>query len=136
MPITEVDMSDLLGSMLASGKTGRKRETHPVHPEAQSMELRDRYMRAQVKADLKPGDLCREKAGIGMLVHAPILILWRWLDMKDRQDRLIVKDWIENHHTNRIDCMVAFLSDDGRDMVIMPHELGRLKRLESTTTTT
>jgi hypothetical protein len=126
----ELDMSDILGRMKAgTGKAGRERKAHPLHPDAQGMELQDRYNRAQVKADLKPGDLCREKAGMGVLAHSPVMVLWRWLDTDDQQDSWIVKDWVENHHTNRIDCLVGYLSDDGRDMVIMPHESWRLERL-------
>jgi hypothetical protein len=101
----------------------KPRERHPIMPLAQAMELRDRYDRAQIKHDLKPGMLCKEKAGLAYFSDAPVLILWRMLDTAEWLDRQIIRDYVRENAISRCDCIVARLSDDSTHINFVPHTL-------------
>jgi hypothetical protein len=100
---------------------------HRIHPVAQSMELQDRYKRAFAPCLVKPGDLCREKRGMVTFNNGPTLILWRWLDPEDYQDRLVIEDYIKSKISNRVDCMIGFIDEDAGHLVILPGESWRLE---------
>lgn len=99
---------------------------HPIHPVAQAMELTDRFRRATNAAPLAPGMLCREKRGMGVLRRNPVVMLWRWLDPADVVDREMLKAYMIKHVSNRADCVIGFLDQDG-ELVIHVGESWRMQ---------
>lgn len=118
-------------------------QRHPIDRRAQALELRNRWDRAFglrvghppppfEPYGLVPGSLCLEKEGLGRFDHAPLLVVWRPMDPKDWQDRLIVRHWIETMGTvDRIDVFVGMLDDDDAHTVsVAPHALHLLRAYE------
>lgn len=97
------------------------RSKHPLDPRAQAMELVDRYKRAHVKYELKPGDLCVEKTGMGIFDDSPVLIFWRVLDPAVWCDRKIMKDFIKKEWCNGVNCLIGRLDDDANRVYFVPH---------------
>lgn len=130
-----MNASDL--SAILHGGGGRDEEAmkHPMDPVAQAMELRDRYKRYKRKRDsrLKPGALCREQRGMTTNRLNPLLMMfWRWLDIKDPQDRMLIEDGINDRMINRIDCMTGYISERG-NLILVPTESWRLEVVEDET---
>ena len=95
---------------------------------AQAMELRRRFAAAQVKHDLKPGDLCREKAGLESFMPPRLVLFWRWLDTRSYFDRCAIADFVKGHMTANADCIAAFLGDKGQ-ILFDPIDSQRLEPL-------
>lgn len=99
---------------------------------AQRMELRSRWEAFNRRDDLKPGDLVMEKPGMGFLkpehTSTHVFMLWRLLDMGDPIDRMICRDWVENHVVDTLDCLVVHISDGGHSLYWQPHSLAQLMR--------
>lgn len=91
--------------------------------EAQAMELRLRFDAFRTQHDLKPGDLVREKHGIGFLKdnlsENAVLMLWRFLDENDAQDWEKIQHFHRTLSFERVDCIVIFVDDDGDTRWIM-----------------
>lgn len=113
-------MSDDLRVMMVQPRQAKSRK-HPLDPMAQAMELTDRYKRARLKHDLKPGDLCVEKAGLQFFDDGPVLILWRVLDPDDWCDQQIMKDYIRKEWSNGVNCIIGRLDDDAHRVFFVPH---------------
>ncbi len=107
--------------------------SHPVHPLAQAMELADRMKRLVWVNTFEPGQLCKEKAGLSIFNDSPILVYCRPLSMNDFQDREIVRDYIQKHIINRIDCIVGRLHDDSQCVMFLPHWTALLEPYEPPT---
>lgn len=101
-------------------------QMHPIEPQAQATELRDRFRRATTAAALVPGMLCREKLGMTVLKSPGLIMFWRWLDPSYAQDALIIADSVHKKYVNRTDCMVGFL-DHGGGLVVLNFESWRLE---------
>ena len=113
----------------------RNREDNAPTPrpviEAQRMELLSRFDAYAQPSLLKVRDLVREKRGLGMFKKDSranvVMIVWRLLDPSDHQDRLLVKKWIKRLNIMRLDCVVAYVDDDGVALTFMLHELAQLE---------
>ena len=120
-------------TLLASSVKGRedKPTIRPVLM-AQEMELLDRYRRFHCNPHiLAPGDRVREQAGIGLMKPEyrknHLLIIWRLLDMGNSFDAKIALDFAGRYHTDRLDCLVAFLTDSGASLQFEPRALAQLE---------
>lgn len=111
-------------------------EPEPIFPvlEAQAMELSLRWQEAHKPSDLKPGDLCREKRGLGS-TRPPyrtkrLLIVWRLLNLDNWIDQQHIEGLLKQSSagTDRPDCLVGILTDDGSAVGIVPHQLSQLQR--------
>lgn len=100
------------------------------HVDAQHMELAARWDAYNEPHDLKPGDFVVEKRGVGMKKPSSVILMmvWRLLDMNDPNDKLLAEQRISEYPVNRLDCIVAWLTDDSSTLVFEPHELARLQR--------
>lgn len=90
------------------------------HPEAQRMELRDRWLRAQERYDFMPGDLVQQKRGLGVVrdQERHQLIFWRWLDCERYLDRTMVHIARDRAvATPDMDCFCAMLDDAGSTLL-------------------
>jgi hypothetical protein len=99
---------------------------HPIDERAQAMELRDRYRRASVSAQLEPGMLCREKRGMGFLKRSPLVMFWRWLDPANEQDAAIIDHNVRERTMHQVDCYIGFIDGDG-DLCFTAGESWRLE---------
>ena len=108
---------------------------HSIVPEAQAMELLDRWRRGTEVSTLVPGDLAVEKAGIGYLPKDSLVIIWRLLDMNHAQDKAIIQDWHRTRVSERVDCMIGAITTDppGRTIVFQPHTLAHLEKWTGST---
>jgi len=103
-------------------------------PAAQAMELRSRWEAARQTSDLKPGDLCVDKPGLGSLRKeyrgSVIYIVWRMLDPDDWLDREIVLRHVGRGTAgiDRPDCLIGDVSDGDGVVAIRPHQLSQLER--------
>lgn len=101
---------------------------------AQQIGLRERWDRYNTRPDFKPGDLVREKPGLGCIKAKfkpdTAMMLWRILDMNDPHDAEIIKDAIRQFRVNRVNCLVAFLDDNGGETIFIPHELAQLEKAD------
>jgi hypothetical protein len=98
-----------------------------MHPVAQAAELRDRWERAQVPHGIKPGDLVKQKRGTAQIGGDPVLIFWRRLIPHHFIDSAIINAFVAMTFTNRVDCIVAKLSDSGSTLVFLPAEIALLE---------
>ncbi len=111
-----------------------QRKPGPV-PLAKAMELRLRHRLAHEPSDIKPGDIVREKHGLGATKQEyraeQVMIVWRLLDPRDWLDRQLVEKWIERNiaGVDRPDCIVAELGNGGEYVSLHPHQLSMLERL-------
>lgn len=124
-----MNASDLAGLLRGGGEEALQ---HPMDPMAQAMELRDRWGRYNQNHDprLRPGALCREQRGMSTNRLNPLLLMfWRWLDITDPQDRMLIKDCINDRMVDRLDCMIAYISERG-NLIIAPGESWRLEVVE------
>ena len=112
-----------LMAFLASRQGGTAGDTaHPIDPLAQAMELRARYRAVYGSHDGITGILVKEKRGVPRYNHDPVMILWRDLDMDDEQDYDLAIRFARRHEAlERLDCVVAYLSDCGKTLVAAPH---------------
>jgi hypothetical protein len=102
---------------------------HPIDPLAQGMELLRRWQSVYVSLYEQPtepplGRLFVEKEGLCTLTPAPVLIVWRWLDINDYQDRRVIGDAIESARTapgERFNCMVGMLTQKAQTVQFQPH---------------
>lgn len=103
-------------------------------PEAQLMELRDRWQRFNEPVTLKPGDACREKRGMGIIRFEVrdrlVMMLWRMLDQTNQQDQQLVKNWVKKVSVSQVDCVVAYVTDEGTTLVFELRELAQLEPWE------
>lgn len=100
--------------------------------EAQAMELQARFAAYQVKHSFAPGDLVREKPGLGKLKAESRdniqLIYWRDLAWGDPFDREIIRDAIANAVcVTAVNCIVAFRHDDGVGIAFLTHDKSQLE---------
>ena len=104
-------------------------QDHPIHREAQAMELRSRfkYVYAQPPYPIQPGDLCVEKEGVHRYSNAPVFVFIRMLDPINPQDASIAERFLQHHPSERLDCMVGYLSDTGATVILEPHVLRFLR---------
>lgn len=116
--------ADLIGRM--SEGTDDESKVHPIDPMAQAMELRDRFRRGHLVTLFQPGMLCREKRGLGILKHDPLVMFWRWLDPTDAQDAAMIDDAARKRDQDKVDCLIGFIDADS-DMNIFVHESWRLE---------
>lgn len=99
-------------------------------PAAQAMELRERWRLYNKQQILEPGQFVKEKQGLGHFASDVVLMLWRMLDISDSLDRIMASQWMERIQHNRLDCVVAYVSDDGAGIMFEPHELAQLELAE------
>jgi hypothetical protein len=112
--------------------THQPSEARPVLG-AQAMELRSRFALAQdfVSVDPVPGDLVQEKRGLGVKImpyrKIELMIVWRYLDLTDWTDRLLVRKWMKEVGGDKYDCLTAEMTDDGTSLVFRPNQLSHLE---------
>lgn len=90
------------------------------HPMAQRMELRDRFARAQVKHTIQPGDIVRQKPGLGIVKEPDTtqLIFWAWYDPNDPMHVACLAVQLERAHAQPdFDCFIATLMDNGQSLL-------------------
>lgn len=103
-------------------------------PEAQAMELRLRWESWCQPSDLVPGDLVVEKRGLGSTKpqhrRERIMIVWRVLDAENWQDQAMIERHFEHNlaGSDRFDCIVGELQENGAVVSLRPHELRQLER--------
>ena len=97
-------------------------------PLAQAMDLTLAWQRTREPATLRPGDLAQERENLGFFPDAPVLIIWRLLDLEATEDRLIIEDaYRSNNFTlSHIDCLIARKVEGGQ-IVLVPHSLEMLE---------
>ena len=108
-----MDLASLLS--LASGDYGEVKSAPRPHPTAQRMELRDRWKRAQETTAFAPGDLVRQKPGLGILKDpdACQTIYWGAFDIANPVHRLCLEDQLRRGTVLPVfDCFIAVLMDD------------------------
>lgn len=113
-----MDLASLLS--LAPGAAGEVESTPRPHPTAQRMELRDRWKRAQDTTTFAPGDLVRQKPGLGILKDpdACQAIYWSTFDIANPVHRLCLEDQLRRASTlPAFDCFIAILTDDARTLL-------------------
>lgn len=107
------EVTEILAGKFGSAEKEGVDRLIPPHPLAQAMELRQRFAAAQVKHDLKPGDLCREKTGLGVFDPPRLAMFWRWLDTRSYFDRCAIAEFVKEHMAASADCIIAFIADEG-----------------------
>lgn len=111
---------------MTSLRDKKDRPSRPI-PEAQADELRLRWQASQAASDLKPGDLVKEKRGLGYLRRVKeggpdALILWRMLDEENIQDFILIEDFLQEMGAFApLDCIIGFITDGGNAVKLMPH---------------
>lgn len=104
--------------------------------EAQRMELLSRWQSYNEPQNLKPGDLVVEKDGLGRKKPSSrgtiLMMVWRMLDPHSPYDAALIEQWLAEYPSNRLDCLVAWLTDDAVAVIFEPHELAQLRRWEPT----
>lgn len=121
-------------SLMALMRDMDEEQKVPSRPvlEAQEMELKARFALYNEKNKLQIGDLVEEKQGCGVVRKESqdtiAFMLWRWLDSDDWQDRAIMEDHIHRHHVSRLDCVVAYVTDDGFGLQFLPHDSNALRK--------
>lgn len=122
-----------LSEMMRQASEETEQPTRP-QVDAQRMELEARWLSYHRHEDIKPGTLVVEKDGIGVfkpnLRRNTILMLWRYLDPEDPIDAIIIKDWVSEHRINRLDCILAYITDDGSTLDWIPHEAAQLRAVD------
>jgi hypothetical protein len=54
------------------------------------------------------------------------------LDPADPIDLALMRDWAERHMVNVVDCLVAYVTDDGFTLTFLPHDRKSLRRIAET----
>lgn len=113
----------LLQSVIDNPMKDKASDQRPPMAEqaARLLDLRARY---DAKVPLAEGSLVRLKDGLGVIKDAsrPLLMMmyWRALDPRHFQDRRIIKSYTRKIGVDRLDCLIAYVCDDGHCLVKMP----------------
>lgn len=102
------------------------------HVDAQLMELHARVESMCADHDLKPGDIVVEKEGLGMFQdhcrqNMPMMIVRR-LDMSRDYDRQLAMRQAFEDKLDVLDCVVAWVDDDGSRLLFQCHCMGMLRK--------
>ena len=99
----------------------------PASDLAAAMELSAAWKVAQQPRTVRPGELCQERETLGAFTDcAPVMMLWRMLDLTDWYDRMIIEDTLKTRYGHRFDCLVARKLSDG-SIHTFTHETWRLE---------
>lgn len=95
--------------------------------EAQAMELRTRMTPYLANTCVfNPGDMVRSTHGLQMIEGEPDLAMM-FVRYLDDSDKAFVAALQETTAMPNVNCIVAFLSDTGRTVVMLPYESRRLE---------
>lgn len=110
---------------------GEEEERKPAQPViAQVCDLQAAYASLVTFSPLQPGDLARERDGMGFIsANPPVLIIMRLLDMTQQYDRELAVMFSSKIPLVTPDCIVAVKDSDG-DLRTFPHERWRLEKYE------
>lgn len=92
--------------------------------------LRDRLARYVAPSDLRPGDVCRPKAGLMSFEKFTVFILVRMLNPDDWFDRAIIQNHVERVFANRVDCIVAACRGEKEQTAFLPYDSKTLERFD------
>jgi hypothetical protein len=107
-------------------------EPGPTPPPAFSIEaqielLTSGFERYSLPSTLKPGMLCREKAGLGLYNGKRLFLYIRPLDKDNHVDTMIIEGMIGARiATNAIDCVVMIVEVDG-SLKFLVHDTSALE---------
>lgn len=107
-----------LASLFSAAYSNERQPARP-HPTAQRMELRDRWKRAQETTAFAPGDLVRQKPGLGILKDPDTCqaIYWGAFDIANPAHRLCLEDQLQRGTVLPVfDCFIAVVADDTRTL--------------------
>jgi hypothetical protein len=121
-----IDLEKMVAEAVADKKDDRPAR-HPLASLAQAMELEARFKAACEEHTFAPGDLVRSKPGLGFLKTESVMMYWRALDLSDPTDFYMAKRFIKRTMVNRIDCVVAYLAEDGGTVLHVPAESALLE---------
>ena len=82
-------------------------------PEAQVANLRAAWEHYTSPKSFTPGQLVKERKGLGVLKSEPVLIFVRKLDLSVPEDEGIAASSHSNLRWNKVDCIIAFCGTSG-----------------------
>ena len=88
-------------------------EPAPMMPEARAENLRAAWEHYTSPKSFTPGQLVRERKGLGVLKSEPVMIFVRKLDLSVPEDEGIAASSHSNLRWNKVDCIIAFCGTEG-----------------------
>lgn len=92
---------------MVSAHEANEKHVHPLSAEAQIENLRSAWAHYTAPKSFKPGDLCRDRDGLGTFNDDPVLLFARMLNPANEQDRVMIDDATRSQRWNKVDCIVA-----------------------------
>lgn len=96
-------------------------------PEAQMMELTRRLASYAEMHEFEPGQFVQQKEGLASIDNDIVLCFTRYLDPDNPGDLAIMTSFFDRTASNKCDCLVAMLNDDGNSVMFVPHDSSRLE---------
>ena len=93
-------------------QTGEDEPT-PMMPEAQAENLRAAWKHYTSPKSFTPGQLVKERKGLGVLKSEPVMIFVRKLDLTVPEDEGIAASSHSQLRWNKLDCIIAFCGTEG-----------------------
>lgn len=86
---------------------------HALSVEAQTENLNAAFAHYMKPKPFIPGDMLRARPGLSIFNDDPVVLYIRTLNKNDPHDFEFIKDAIERAKWNKLDCMIARLTDTG-----------------------
>lgn len=98
------------------GPQGSEPETAPLSHDAQKENLLAAWAHYSSPKQFAPGQIVKERKGLGVLKSEPVMLLLRYLDPDDEQDQAIIRCAHNQLRWCKVNCIVAWCDNTGQTM--------------------